>query len=117
MSPDCLPIFQHGRLGSRSRSCPLAPGSSGLLSLQIALDGADIRSLNLTWLRQQMSLVSQEPHLFTGTILDNIRYGQPAATDEEVEQAAMSANALDFIQAAPQGFQTPVRCLSHILCI
>ena len=43
----------------------------------------DIRKLNLTWLRQQLSLVSQEPHLFTGTIFDNISYGKEGATEEE----------------------------------
>ncbi len=51
---------------------------------QVLLDGVDIRKLNLGWLREQLSLVSQEPHLFTGTIRSNITYGREGATDEEV---------------------------------
>jgi len=50
----------------------------------VLLDGVDIRKVNLTWLREQLSLVSQEPHLFTGTVRDNITYGKEGATDEEV---------------------------------
>lgn len=73
---------------------------------QIFLDGVDIRKLNLVWLREQLSLVSQEPHLFTGSIRDNIAYGKPNASEEEIKEAAAAANALDFIQAAPSGFNT-----------
>lgn len=83
-------------------------GATSASGVQVLLDGADARSLNLTWLRQQLSLVSQEPTLFTGTIADNIRYGKPDASDEEIRQSAAAANALDFIEAAPAGFQTPV---------
>ena len=76
---------------------------------QVLLDGVDIRKLDLVWLREQLSLVSQEPHLFTGTIRDNIAYGKPNASDAEIREAAASANALDFIQASPSGFDTKVR--------
>lgn len=74
--------------------------------LQVFLDGVDIRQLNLEWLRGQLSLVSQEPHLFTGTIRENIAYGKPDAVEEEIREAAASANALDFILASPLGLDT-----------
>merc|ERR1740121_32662 len=75
------------------------------------LDGRDIRSLNLQWLRSQMGLVQQEPVLFAGTIADNIRYGKPDATDDEIIQAAKTANAHTFIMNPsefPKGFETDV---------
>ena len=56
----------------------------------------------------QIGLVSQEPLLFAGSILDNIRYGRPDATQTEVEAAARSANAHDFISALPEGYDTKV---------
>lgn len=65
------------------------------------LDGRDIRSVNLRWLRSHIGIVSQEPVLFYGTIEDNIRYGKPDATDEEVIAAAKMANAHDFIMQLP----------------
>jgi ABC-type glutathione transport system ATPase component len=68
----------------------------------ILLDGRDIRSINLKWLRSNISIVSQEPVLFFGTIEDNIRFGKPDATDEEVIAAAKMANAHDFIMQLPQ---------------
>ncbi|KAF8060513.1 ABCB6 [Scenedesmus sp. PABB004] len=74
----------------------------------VLLDGCDIRTYNLKWLRHQIGLVSQEPLLFSGSIIDNIRYGRPTATLAEVEAAARSANAHDFISALPQGYDTPV---------
>ena len=71
----------------------------------VLLDNHDLRDLNLNWLRSQMSIVQQEPILFSRSILDNIRYGQQDATMEEVEAAAKAANA-DFLHAMPQGFST-----------
>jgi ABC-type multidrug transport system fused ATPase/permease subunit len=66
------------------------------------LDGCDIRSINLRWLRSHIGIVSQEPVLFFGTIEDNIRFGKSDATDEEVIAAATMANAHDFIMKLPQ---------------
>eukprot|EP01119_Soliformovum_irregulare_P012424 TRINITY_DN322_c0_g1_i4.p1 TRINITY_DN322_c0_g1~~TRINITY_DN322_c0_g1_i4.p1 ORF type:complete len:1246 (-),score=423.44 TRINITY_DN322_c0_g1_i4:17-3754(-) len=74
----------------------------------ITIDGTDLTSLNLKWWRQQIGLVSQEPVLFTGSIADNIRYGKEDATDEEVEQAARSANAHNFISSFPEQYATQV---------
>ena len=74
----------------------------------ISLDGRDIRSVELTWLRDQMAIVSQEPMLFHGTVADNIRYGRPGASDDEVEAAAREANAEEFVLKLPQGYRTTV---------
>ena len=70
------------------------------------IDGIDIRDLTLESLRAQISVVPQEPLLFSGTIADNIRYGRLEATEAEVEQAARSANAHDFISRLPLGYAT-----------
>jgi ATP-binding cassette subfamily B protein/subfamily B ATP-binding cassette protein MsbA len=95
---------------------PTGAGKTTLLSLlprfyerskgRILLDGADIRELKLSSLRDQISIVLQEPLLFSGTIADNIRYGRLDATDEEIVQAAMAANAHDFIVALPDKYET-----------
>lgn len=68
---------------------------------QVLLDGRDIRTLNVAWLRSHIGIVSQEPVLFTGSIEDNIRFGKQDATDEEVITAAKMANAHEFIMALP----------------
>ncbi|ETP24527.1 hypothetical protein F441_02503, partial [Phytophthora nicotianae CJ01A1] len=78
--------------------------SSGM----VTLDGHDVRSLSLPWLRDRISLVSQEPVLFSGTIAENIALGKPGASRAEVEAAAKSANAFDFISNFPLGFDTEV---------
>lgn len=75
---------------------------------QILLDGIPIRDYELSEYRKNLAIVPQEVILFGGTIKENILYGKPEATDEEVEMAAKQANALDFIQAFPDGFDTTV---------
>jgi ATP-binding cassette subfamily B protein len=72
----------------------------------VRLDGVDIRDLRLAELRGALAIVPQEPVLFTGSVADNIRYGRPDASDEEVRAAAKAASALDFIEALPQGFDS-----------
>ena len=69
---------------------------------QVLLDGIDIKTLNVAWLRTHIGIVSQEPVLFTGSIEENIRFGKPDATDDEVRQAAIMANAHDFIMELPE---------------
>jgi ABC-type oligopeptide transport system ATPase subunit len=69
---------------------------------RVLIDGKDLRTLNVSWLRSQIGLVSQEPVLFTGSIEENIRFGKSDATLEEVQQAARMANAHDFIMALPE---------------
>ena len=72
----------------------------------ITFDGQDIRSFSLDSLRSQMSMVLQEAILFTGTVAENIAYGRPNATREEIIAAAMQASAHDFIQKMPDGYDT-----------
>jgi ABC-type multidrug transport system fused ATPase/permease subunit len=72
----------------------------------ISIDGVDIRRLTLACLREQISLVLQEPLLFGGTISDNIRYGRLDATRDEIVAAAKAANAHDFISKLPNGYET-----------
>ncbi|CAK4558395.1 unnamed protein product [Aphanomyces euteiches] len=74
----------------------------------IFLDGQDLRSLNVQSLRNHISIVSQEPVLFVGTIGENIATGKPGATQEEIEDAAKKANAHDFIMQFPDGYNTSV---------
>jgi ATP-binding cassette subfamily B (MDR/TAP) protein 1 len=74
----------------------------------VLLDGTDIRTIHLGWLRKQIGLVSQEPVLFSGTLFENIAQGKDGATLEEVEAAARMANAHDFISAFPTAYQTLV---------
>ncbi len=74
----------------------------------IRLDGVDIRQLKLSDLRSQIGIVPQETQLFSGSILENIRYGRAEATDAQVEAAAKAANALEFIEKLEQGFATVV---------
>ena len=78
---------------------------------QVLLDGKDIRTLSVAWLRSHIGIVSQEPVLFTGSIEENIRFGKPDATDDEVQAAAKMANAHDFIMTLPE-----VRHLSFSSC-
>ncbi|KAF0700889.1 Aste57867_8609 [Aphanomyces stellatus] len=74
----------------------------------VFLDGVDIKTLNLHWLRDHISLVGQEPVLFAGTIADNIGTGKPGSTLAEIEEAAKKANAHDFIVNFPDGYATQV---------
>jgi ATP-binding cassette subfamily B protein len=73
---------------------------------QIKIDGNDIRKLSLQCLRNQLSLVLQEPMLFSGSIADNIRYGRLSASQDEIIEAAQAANAHDFIERLPEGYDT-----------
>lgn len=72
----------------------------------IRIDGRDIRDYQITSLRSRIGLVPQDPILFSGSILENILYGRPDASFEDVREAAVNANALDFIRAMPAGFKS-----------
>ncbi|OBA00956.1 ABC transporter transmembrane domain-containing protein [Halomonas sp. G11] len=97
---------------------PSGAGKSTLLALllrfydpsqgQVTLDGYDIRTLDLVALRRVMGLVAQAPVLFSGTVTENLRYGDPDASSEKLRMAAQDASALEFIDALPQGFDTPL---------
>src|ERR1700678_2960558 len=75
---------------------------------QILFDGVDTAQLDPTELRKHIALVAQDPAIFSGTIADNIRYGRPEASDEEVHRAAEAAAAAEFIERLPDGYQSLV---------
>jgi len=75
----------------------------------VLIDGIDVRDVQQRSLRRQMGIVPQDPFLFAGTIADNIRFGDPEASDEAVEEAARLSNAHDFIVATPMGYDTPIQ--------
>jgi len=72
----------------------------------VLLDGVDVRDITLESLRRQISVVLQEPLLFSGTIAENIRYGWLGATEKDIVRAARSANAHDFITGLPRQYET-----------
>jgi len=76
---------------------------------RITVDGRDLRDLQLRSLRRQMAIVLQDPFLFSGTIRENIRYGNPDASDEEVVAVSKAVGAHEFIEALPEGYETDVR--------
>ena len=76
---------------------------------KITIDGVDIKNINLECLRENIAMVLQDTHLFTGTILENIRYGRLSATDEEVRQAAKTSCADMFIKNMPEGYDTMLK--------
>lgn len=84
----------------------LIPRFYDVVSGQALVDGRDVRDYQLPSLRDQVSIVLQDPALFSGTIADNIRYGRLEATDEEVVAAAKAAYAHDFIMSRPEGYGT-----------
>ena len=120
--PD-VPVFQGYSLAIPAGKTVALVGESGggkstVISLlerfydpqqgQVLLDGRDVRTLNVQWLREQIGLVSQEPVLFASSIMENIRHGKRGATDEEVVEAAKMANADGFISSFPDGYDTEV---------
>ena len=76
--------------------------NGSILFLQITIDGQDIRTFNVKYLREIIGVVSQEPVLFATTIAENIRYGRGSVTMDEIKQAVKEANAYDFIMRLPQ---------------
>jgi len=88
--------------------CSLIPRFYEVSEGQISIDGRDIKELKAKSLRKNIGLVQQDVYLFSGTVLENIRYGKPDATEEEIIMAAKQANAHDFIIALPNGYSTDI---------
>jgi ATP-binding cassette, subfamily B, bacterial len=86
----------------------LIPRFYEVTSGKILLDGHDIRTVHIESLRQNIGVVQQDVYLFAGTVADNIRYGRPDATREEIVAAAQKANAHHFIMALPDGYDTDI---------
>ena len=88
--------------------CSLIPRFYEVSEGAIRIDGMDIRDMKQADLRSQIGIVQQDVYLFAGTIIENIRYGKPDATDEEVILAAKRANAHEFIMSFPEGYNTDI---------
>ena len=94
--------------GGKSTLCQLIPRFYDVTDGAILVDGHDVRDVKLRSLREQMSVMMQDSFIFSGTIMDNIRYGKLDATDEEVIAAAKAVSAHDFIMGMEKGYQTEV---------
>lgn len=92
--------------GGKTTICSLLPRFYDIDKGAITIDGKDIRTLTLHSLRKAIGIVQQDVYLFTGTIKENIAYGKPGASDEEIIAAAEKANIHDFILSLPQGYDT-----------
>ena len=88
--------------------CSLIPRFYDVTGGRIMIDGRDIRSVTLKSLRDHIGMVQQDVYLFAGTIFENIQYGKPGATREEVIEAAKNANAHEFIMTFPDGYDTDI---------
>ncbi len=90
----------------KSTLCSLIPRFYEVTEGKITIDGRDIRDFTLKSLRNNIGIVQQDVYLFTGSVMDNIRYGRPNATEAEIVAAAQNANAHDFIMGLPDGYDT-----------
>lgn len=94
--------------GGKSTLCSLIPRFYEVTEGTIKIDGIDIRDIQLESLRKNIGIVQQDVYLFAGTVLENIKYGKPGASEEEVIEAAKKANAHDFIIGLEKGYDTYV---------
>lgn len=92
----------------KSTLCSLIPRFYDVTGGAVRIDGRDIREMTIKSLRRNIGVVQQDVYLFFGTVMDNIRYGKPDATEEEVIAAAKQANAHDFIMSLPEGYNTDI---------
>ena len=96
--------------------CSLLPRFYDVTGGRVTIDGKDVRDLTLESLRNQIGLVQQDVYLFCGSIKENIAYGNPGASVEEIEEAARKANIHDFIMELPDGYDTLVlRRMYHMI--
>ncbi len=94
--------------GGKTTLCSLIPRFYDVDAGRILLDGTDIRKIKLADLRRQIGIVQQDVYLFAENVMENIRYGRPDASDEEVVAAAKLANAHEFIEQLPDGYLTDI---------
>ena len=94
--------------GGKTTICSLLPRFYDVTAGKVTIDGNDVRDLTLKSLRNQIGMVQQDVYLFDGTIRENIAYGKPDATDEEIKDAARRANMDDFIMQLPKQYDTYV---------
>lgn len=94
--------------GGKTTICSLLPRFYDVTAGKVTIDGKDVRDLTLKSLRNQIGMMQQDVYLFDGTIRENIAYGKPDATDEEIKEAARRANMDDFIMQLPKQYDTYV---------
>ena len=94
--------------GGKTTVCHLLPAFYRAGEGEIYIDGKELRTLTLKSLRSHIGIVQQDVFLFSGSFRDNIRYGRPDATDEEIEEAAKNANIHDYIMTLPRGYDTEI---------
>jgi ATP-binding cassette subfamily B protein len=94
--------------GGKTTLCALIPRFYDTTGGQVCIDGVDVKTVTQKSLRSYIGIVQQDVYLFNGTIKDNIAYGKPDATMEEIVEAARNADLLDFIESLPNGFDTEV---------
>ena len=94
--------------GGKTTLCSLLPRFYDVTSGSVCIDGKDVRDVTLKSLRGNIGIVQQDVYLFAGTVMDNILYGRPDASREEVIEAAKKANAHDFIMELPDGYDTDI---------
>lgn len=92
----------------KTTMCSLIPRFYEASEGQILIDGQNIKDVTLKSLRRNIGIVQQDVYLFAGTVADNIRYGKPDATEEEIIEAAKNANAHEFIMGLPNGYNTDI---------
>lgn len=92
--------------GGKTTICSLLPRFYELTGGKITIDGEDIKEFTLQSLRKNIGIVQQDVYLFCGTVRENIAYGKPDASDEEIIEAAKNANIHDFIMSLPDGYDT-----------
>ncbi|MDP8911165.1 MAG: ATP-binding cassette domain-containing protein, partial [Actinomycetota bacterium] len=98
-----------GHTGSgKTTLASLVPRFYDVSSGRVTIDGLDVRDVRIGSLRQAIGIVAQDPFLFSATVRENIAFGAPSATDEEVEQAARLAQAHEFIERLPEGYETVI---------
>ena len=94
--------------GGKTTLCSLIPRFYDVTNGSIKIDGKDIRDIKIKSLRDHIGIVQQDVYLFAGTVIENISYGRPGATREEIIEAAKLANAHDFIMELPNGYDTDI---------
>ena len=94
--------------GGKTTLCSLIPRFYDVTNGSIKIDGKDIRDIKLKSLRDHIGIVQQDVYLFAGTVIENISYGKPGSTREEIIEAAKLANAHDFIMELPNGYDTDI---------
>ena len=92
--------------GGKTTLCSLIPRFYDVTRGRILIDGHDVRDLTVQSLRKQIGVVQQDVYLFSGTVFDNIAYGRPGASREEIQEAAKQADAHNFIMQLPNGYDT-----------